>query len=125
MGFFIHNHGKTNVSRVSHTSSIEDIKKEYGHTPFEDTGFRDNRRSEGNCDVWTETRPIYYLSPSNKLYLLGGIQYKVSKAYYEVCGDIEAQPARYSARRIMSAQKYKELEAAHNAKIRSKSSERE
>ena len=28
MGFFIHNHGKTNVSRVSHTSSIEDIKKE-------------------------------------------------------------------------------------------------
>ncbi|MBP3545943.1 MAG: hypothetical protein J6K16_02270 [Alphaproteobacteria bacterium] len=114
MGFFIHNHGRTCVSMVGHNSSVEDIKKEYGHTPFEDTGFRNNYKNEANCTTWTETRPIYYLSRKNELYLLGGIQYKVSKAYYEIAGCIEAQPAHYYTRRIMSAKKYKELEAANN-----------
>ena len=125
MGFFIHNHGRTGMSRINHKSSVEDIKKEYGHTPFEDTGFRNNYKDEANCTTWIETRPIYYLSRKDKLYLLGGIQYKVSKAYYENDGYVEAQPAHYFTRKIMSAQKYKELEAAHNAQIKLQSAERE
>ena len=126
MGLFIHNHGKTVMNDVvGKKSSVEEIKKTYGHVPFEGSGFRTDYRSEENCSVWTETRPIYYLSRKNELFLLGGVQYKVSKAYYDCCGELEAQPAHYHIRKIMSAKKYKELKNAHEAKLKSQSATRE
>lgn len=100
---FLHNHGKYVYDDVD-IKNVEAVKTKFGHSPFEQFGFRDDFKSGYNWVGWKEFRPVYVLNMQNEVVMLGASVYKVEKARDEY----ENHPARYSFSNFISKEQYAE-----------------
>ena len=111
------NHARTFMRKVTEYSRTEDIKREYGHQPFEGYGFIPGGKSYNEDSItWTEIRPICCLNNKDKLVLMGGVMYDVDKQreYYGV----GYGSAYYTVKKSMTPDEYKQALKDHREELK-------